>query len=83
MNNLLENALEQLKRCANGQREAILPSEAQALLDERDALREALEDLASYIGVELETLDFEEEREYEATCQKACAAIAKARNEEA
>lgn len=48
MNDDLQNALEQLRRCAAGQRQAMppTPKEAQALLDERDALLEGLGDIA-------------------------------------
>ena len=42
---------------------------------EWEGLRESLEELASYIGVELEALDFEEEREYEVTCERARAIL--------
>lgn len=51
MNDDLQNALKQLKRRAAGQRQAMPPTprEAQALLDERDALRKALWGTLKYV----------------------------------
>ena len=47
--NDLRSALGKLKRHANGGRGGVLSWEAQALLDERDALLEALETLVAYV----------------------------------
>lgn len=89
--NDLQNALEQLKCRASGGWEPLhlLPKEAQALLDERDVLREACEALQTNgIAVIVNRLRWDDVgyndlSDYLATvAQQAHAALAKTRNEE-